>query len=102
VLQLLIALAALLGTGLQMIEAMLTAKQHDAVHAFRAVDDLLEEIPLHRPLKRRQQRREVRQLLRDSPREAADYRRMTRIVWSWTLLTCAAGAAVVQSIIDLR
>lgn len=95
------ALAALVGTLLQVNEGFSQLAQlEDEREVFRTVDGMRLEHPRSHPIKRWKQRRTVRQMLRESPVEAAMYHRVWRIVWSWALLGGAAGLTAGDALVN--
>jgi uncharacterized membrane-anchored protein len=95
------AVFALLGTGSQAYVSARQLKEFDpeAHRVFVAVDDLKTEFSsLRHPVRRSRRRREVQQLLRESPQEARLYRRVLWQIGSWTLLTMASLLAVVTAL----
>ena len=95
------AFFALLGTGSQAYVSARQLKEFDpeAHRVFVAVDDLKTEFSsLRHPVRRSRRRREVQQLLRESPQEARLYRRVLWQIGSWTLLTMASLLAVVTAL----
>jgi len=99
--RILAALFALLGTGLQGYASLKQLKELDPEghRAFVAVDDLKTEFLFWRhPIRWFRRRREMRAMMKDSPREALLYRRVLRQIAAWALLTVASAFAVITAI----
>ena len=95
------AFFALLGTGSQAYVSLRQLKEFDpAAHrVFVAVDDLKAEFSsLRHPASWSRRRREVQQLLKESPQEARLYHRVLLQIGSWTLLTVASLLAVITAL----
>src|SRR5690349_7622384 len=98
VLQLLIALGAAVGTGIQLRLSLMDfgASRRDAVEWWNEESDLISETPRR---KRRRMRRELRSW-RD-PALHRTIRDLNLAVASWTLLVTAAGLGVYASLVTL-
>ena len=95
------AVFAFLGTGGQAYASVRQLKEFDpeAHRVFVAVDDLNNEFSsLRHPFRRSLRRREVRQLLKDSPEEARLYRKVMWQIGSWSLLTVASLFSIVVAV----
>lgn len=95
------AVFALLGTGSQAYVSLRQLKEFDpAAHrAFVAVDHLKAEFSsVRHPARWSHQRREVQQLLKESPQEARLYHRVQWQIGSWTLLSMASLLAVITAL----
>ena len=95
------AVFAFLGTGGQAYASVRQLKEFDpdAHRVFVAVDDLNNEFSaLRQPVRRSLQRRDVRQLLKDSPDEARLYRKVMWQLGSWSLLTVASLFSIVAAV----
>lgn len=93
-------LGAIFGTVVQAALTLRAAREHDplgdsAVTAF----DMNHEVPRRRPLRRWRHRRVVRQVLADSPAEAAAYRRLWWTLWSWSALAAGSVLALVGHLV---
>lgn len=90
-----IALAVFTGTGLQMMLALVAAKEahKDALAWARAENELIKE---HPRLRRRKVRRELR-TWRD-PDTDRSLAHVDVVLLSWTLLVCASAAAAFLSL----
>ncbi|KQY21206.1 hypothetical protein ASD16_17925 [Cellulomonas sp. Root485] len=99
---LLAALMALIGTVMQALASLREMHEHDpGIVSATAVESMKREVAWWRPLHRRDHRRIVSALMRESPAEAAAYRRMWRVVWAWALLSAAAGLALIGAALTL-
>jgi hypothetical protein len=98
----LFALMAFLGTALQYRTAMETIRdtEQESRDVFAAADELITEVPWWRPVRRFRHRREVIRLLAERPAELARYRRLWRVLMSWTLLSVAAAGATLAPVAD--
>lgn len=97
-----IACLVMIATVLQYrdaVEAINRERPHEAT-VFRVVDDWRHEVPWWRIFAWWRHRKSVRQVLAESPEEAAVYRRLFSLVLSWTLLTAAAGLGLLSVIIS--
>jgi len=95
------AVFALLGTGSQAYVSLRQLKEFDpeAHRAFVAVDDLKTEFAaLRHPVRWSRRRREMQQLLKESPQEARLHHRVQWQIGSWTLLTVASAFAVITAL----
>lgn len=92
----LFALAAFVGTALQMIVSLVEAKEahHDALEWARAEEDLVNEQPR---LRRRRARRELRSWRDPDTDRSLAY--VDLILFSWTLLACASAGATVSEVV---
>lgn len=91
----LIALAVLTGTGLQMLVALVDAKNahQDALSWARAEDQLIKEQPR---LRRRKVRKELRSWRDPETDRSLAY--VDVVLLGWTLLVSAAAAATFQAL----
>lgn len=94
------ALIAALGTGIQALLAVRElGEQRDLSRPAIAVRELRDEFSWWRhPVKRRRQLKLIRELLRESPKEALAYRRMELHLKAWSLMFVGALCAVVAVI----
>lgn len=96
------ALFALLGTTSQAVVGLKQLKEADPEghRAFVAVDDLSTEFAaLRHPVKWSGRRREMKQLLAESPEEARLYRRVLTQIWGWVLLAVASMFALIAALV---
>lgn len=99
-LDIVVPILALGGTSIQAIQSLRQLKEVDpeAHRAFVAVDDLKIEYSLTRdPVRWYQRRRQMAQLLRESPAEAKLYKRVQLQLLAWVLLFFASALAVVAA-----
>lgn len=104
VMQVLAALVAMLGTGLQARAnlAELAEVDPDGARSFNAVDGLKTEFrPMRNPIKWYRRQHEVRTLLTDSPEEARHYWRVWRQLISWALLLAASLIALIGAVASI-
>jgi hypothetical protein len=98
-----VPLLALGGTAIQAVQSLRQLKEVDpeAHRAFVAVDDLKIEYSLaQHPVRWIQRRREMAELLRESPAEARLYKRVRLQLAAWLLLFVASVLAVVAAFLD--
>lgn len=96
------AMFALAGTVIQGLGSLRQLKDldPDGHRAFVAVDDLNTEFSaLRHPARWLQRRREMKQLLAESPEEAALARRFAMQIWGWVSLGLASVFALVVAAI---
>lgn len=96
----LLAAVVLVATVMQAHEALLQLREHEALPAFQAVDELNTEVSRWRLVRRRRHRRLVKALLAESPAEASAYRRLRRVLLSWALLAGAALSALLVAVVS--
>ncbi len=91
---------AFVGTVMQYQAAVQSINRNEeaAAATFRTIDDLRGEVPLWRPFRRREHKRVVDDMLRNSPAEAAEHARLLRVIASWSLLTAAAAATTFAAV----
>lgn len=91
---------ALLGTLVQFVLALqqLITADREATKTYNIVDEWRREVSLAHPIRRWNQRRHVRRVLRDSPAESALYWRVRLTLLAWLLLLVAAMAALSQAL----
>mgnify|MGYP000857349893 CR=1 FL=1 len=97
----LVPIVALAGTGIQAIQSLRHLKEVDPEghRAFVVIDDLKIEYPLSRhPVRWYRRRREMAQLLRESPAEAKLYKRVRLQLAGWGLLVLASVLAVIAAL----
>lgn len=87
-------LCVAIGTTMQAFLAMRELAQDTRAHAAFAVDDFWQEFPWWRPVKRREQRALVKELLAESPVEKAAYRRVKNSVNAWAVMWIGSLAAL--------
>ena len=94
----LLALAAFVGTTLQMMLALVEAKDahRDALLWAQAEDELVHEQPR---LSRRSARRELRSWRAPDTDRSLAY--VDLVLFSWTLLVCASGGATMTAVAKL-
>lgn len=100
-LDVLVPTLALVGTGIQGVQSLRQLKEvdPDGHRAFVAIDDLKIEYRLTRhPVRWNQRRREMAQLLRESPVEAKLYKRVRLQLAAWGLLFLASALAVIAAL----
>lgn len=68
---------------------------------FRTIDDWRSEFSWRNPIRRRRHRKELQEVLDAYPTEAATYKRVERLLLSWSLLVVGAGIAVAASIANV-
>lgn len=98
----LVPIVALGGTAIRAIQSLSQLKEVDREghRAFVAIDDLKIEYPFGRhPVRWYQRRREMVQLLRESPAEAKLYKRVRLQLAGWGLLVLASALAVLAAFI---
>jgi hypothetical protein len=98
VLTFLLALAALVGTTLQMMLALVEAKDahREALIWARAEDELVSEQPR---LRRRSARKELTSWRDPDTDRSLAY--VDLVLFSWTLLVCASGGATMAAVVKL-
>lgn len=94
----LLALAAFIGTTLQMMLALVEARNahREAFTWARAEDDLVQEQPR---LRRRSTRKELRSWRDQGTDRSLAY--VDLVLFSWSLLVCASGGATVSAVIRM-
>ena len=96
------ALFALLGTGMQAFGALRELSDRDP--DFRSAVAVLElqdaRPPLWRPLRRREHARVLGALLKESPAEAAAYRRVELALVGWSAMCVASTIALIGAIVE--
>lgn len=94
----LLALAAFIGTTLQMMLALVEARDahREALTWARAEDDLVHEQPR---LRRRSTRKELRSWRDQGTDRSLAY--VDVVLFSWSLLVCASGGATVSAVIEM-
>lgn len=89
-------LFGLVGTVIQAVLSLRALSEQGASFASAlAVYDLKREVHWWRPIRFVGHQREVRRALRDSPKEAAAYRRLHAALLSWSLLATGALWALI-------
>ena len=88
----------LAGTFFQGWTNLLELRRREEIFIFRTVDDWREEHGWRHPVHRWRQRRLIRQLLRESPEEAVQYRYLRRAVLGWALLFAGSASALVDAL----
>lgn len=97
-----VAALALVATLMQTYDSLRTAAATDtAADTYDTIDGLKKEVPRWRIRAHRAHHKQLKALRRESPQEWADYRRIWRLLWSWSFLTLAAGTALAKSLIGL-
>lgn len=93
-------ICAVVGTVVQALLALHAARELDSL-AGSAITayDMSREVPRRRPFRRLRHRQVVRQLLTESPAEAAAYRRLLWTLWSWSALATGSVFALVGHVI---
>lgn len=98
-----VSVLAFAGTGIQALQSLRQLKDVDPEghQAFVAIDDLkVEFAPTRHPIRWCRRRREMRQLLRESPQEARLYNRVRLQLIGWLLLASASFLAVIVALIE--
>lgn len=98
---LLTALLWLIGTTWQALLSLrdLRRTERDAVAAHNSVEDLLHEVKWWRhPAEYRRHRREVRDLLRESPDELHAWERVRRQIVAWSVLVVASLGGFISTL----
>jgi len=99
-LRILAAVFAFLGTAGQAYASIRQLKEFDpeAHRAYVAIEDLNNEFTSWHPVRRARRRKEVKQLLKDSPKEARLYRKVLGQIGSWSLLSVASFFMIVTEV----
>ncbi len=98
-----VPMLAMIGTGIQAVQSLRQLKEVDpeGQRAFVAIDDLKVEYPFARhPVRWYERRREMAQLLKESPHEAKLYKRVRLQLAGWGLLVLASALAVVAAFLS--
>ena len=93
--------ALLAGTTVQVKLALQQLTLEPLTQSALAIDDLRSEVPRWRPFARRQHRATLRCLIRESPAEAAAYKRLIWSLRGWALMWMGSLFGVGVSVVTL-
>jgi hypothetical protein len=101
--RLVVAVMALAATMMQYQAAVQALQRNDleAVRSFQAIESLRSEVPRWRVLTWWKHHRVVHALLRESPTEVVEQRRLVRLIVSWSLLVAVAATGVLAAMSGL-
>lgn len=88
----------LVGTGMQGLIALgdLRRLESEMVKASDAIDELKSEVSRWRPIRFYRHRKLVKELLRESKKERADWRSIRARIVSWALIATVPAVGLVQ------